>query len=177
MKDKGTLILIGILVLVGGVLGYAIFQSGALKRQADTSGRPVGTTTTTTTTTATREESDLEEWVLKNFPGPNASEEELGLFGDAIEKIAVQASVLDISDCFNPSPVVFRLTQNTAFTARNSSSVDHTIGVSEFSVVVPAGSEVSVLFDDRIGGGGYGNYGYACDDQAPVGIFVIVPPS
>ena len=59
MKDRGTLILIGILVLVGGVLGYAIYQSGALKRQADTSGRPVGTTTTTTTTTATKEESDL----------------------------------------------------------------------------------------------------------------------
>ena len=97
------------------------------------------------------------------------------MFGDAIDELAEETSTLDISDCSNPKPLVFRVRQNASFTARNTSSVEHTLGINEFRATVPPGSDTTVTFDDRIGGSGLGNYGYACDDQAPVGVIQVIP--
>ena len=164
MKDKGTLILIGILVLVGGVLGYAIYQSGALKsgQTAPTQvpGAPAAGTADTTTTARTL---TAEEQEALNFPGPDASDEELGRFANLVNSLMIDTRTLDISGC-DVNPFVIKVKHGESITIVNNDNVAHTLFHGQVTIDVPANSTKIIGIDETFGGGtGDGNLGYSCD--------------
>ncbi|MCH7730570.1 hypothetical protein IID21_03530 [Patescibacteria group bacterium] len=176
MKDKGTLILIGILVVVGGVLGYAIYQSGAAKRgqPASTTQTPATSTTGTTTTSVSRTLTADEQAVL-SFPGSNASEAERQRHSDLVNKLGNESgyAFLDITGC-QPLPVVYRVKQNGTFVVKNTSSIEHTIQLDR-ATTIPAASEKTLKVSEAIGEN-LGNYGYSCDGSTgPVGVIQVAP--
>ena len=176
MKDKGTLILIGILVLVGGVLGYAIYQSGALKKgQAPTTAPAISTTQATDTSLPTRTLTAEEQEVLK-FPGPDASEEEIKRHGELVDQLSEGATLLDITNC-SPFPVVTLVNPSTTITVRNSGFTEQTIVRADKAVAIPAGGEVQVTISS-LTGSDLGNLGYSCQGvPGPVGVFQVAPES
>ena len=172
MKDRGTLILIGILVLVGGVLGYAIYQSGAVKR-----GQPASTTQTTGTTTEETSARTLsaDEQAALSFPGSNASEGERQRHSDLVNKLGNESgyAFLDVTGC-QPLPVVYRVKQNGNFVVKNTSTREHAIQLDR-STTISAASEKTLDVATAVGAN-LGNYGYSCDGSTgPVGVIQVVP--
>ena len=173
MKDKGTLILIGILVLVGGVLGYAIYQSGALKSEQATPARQGQTGTSVSAPSTSTERTGLsgEERAALNPPGEDASEDERQRHTDLVFKLATDTDVLRISNC-EPSPVVMRVVNKREFIVRNSDLTDRTIFIDEErQYVIPAQGETVLPADF---GKESGIYGYGCDlSNKGVGVFLV----
>lgn len=172
MKDKGILILIGILVVVGGILGYAIYQSGALKgTPTPTRQDQTGTSVSAPSTPTERTELSEEEKAALNPPGENASEDEKQRHTDLIFKLATDTDVLRISNC-EPSPVVMRVVNKRDFTVRNTDSTDRTIFIDgERQYVIPAQGETVLTADF---GKASGIYGYGCDlSNKGVGVFLV----
>ena len=166
--------LIALLVLVGGVLGYAIYQSRTQKsiQSTGTQGQVTGTDSSISAP-APRERTDLtdEEKQALNPPRPDASDERIQ-YAELISRLAQEADVLVVNNC-EPSPVVMLVKAGGTIKVINENTLDHSIVIDpEHVYSVPAEGQAVIDTDEF--GKGPGIYAYGCDlSNAAVGVFLL----
>ena len=163
---KGLYWALGVLAVLALVLGYFALTGGL----GDSNNVTRDNNNNQNQETVTLDGDMTPEEIVFNFPSPEASDEVKRAHAEAVNTLAVESDVLDITGC-SPEPLVLLLTEDQSITIRNDDPTSHTItfGVSQ---VVPANSSEEVVLD-FVQGPGY--YGYGCDDSGGVvGMFLVV---
>lgn len=169
--------LIALLVIVGGVLGYAIYQSRsfntALTTPQQQSQTRAGTSVSGPSAPSQREDLSDEEKQALNPPGAEATDDQKTKYADLIQRLAQEAKVLVVNNC-EPLPVVISVRKGGTIKVTNENTVEHSIVVDpEHIYTVPAKGELSIDTDDF--GKGPGIYAYGCDlSNTAVGVFLVV---
>lgn len=176
---KKTLLsaLIALLVLVGGVLGYAIYQSRSFNTALTTPRQQSQTRAGTSISgpSAPSERTDLtdEERQALNPPPPDATDDERAEYASLVQRVAEESNVLVVNNC-EPSPPVMLVRSGSTITATNENTVDHILVVDpEHLYTVPA--EGKAMIDTGDFGKGPGIYAYGCDlSNTAIGVFLVV---
>lgn len=176
-----NLVYIGIaaLAILAILLGYQIYQQQTgIGSQTLPTPNPVVQNNSTSPLNSTQPQAtrsstidqyiDLDS-VFKQFPGPNATEEEKIRFNDYLLSIGKEGDTLTISNC-KPIPVVFRVRKGTEFSLSNLDNMDHTLNVSQVTFSVKARETKRVKTDNLDGANGY----YCDGVGSKIGILHIV---
>ena len=183
MGNKILIITISILLLLAIVLGYAIYsqrlgttssgesQSAEVKAPVGPDSRPQGGSSQPNLPTAEELGITPEEFAAIDVPAPDASVEEKQKHFEAVQRVARDASYLDITKCEIADPVVLKVRDGVE--VRNQDDVAHTIVMdanNQFTIPAGATKQIKPNFLH-----GPGAYGYGCD-QVPhaVGMFLVI---
>lgn len=145
------------LIAITAILGFAIYRQ--YDRPAPSS-LPVGS----------REKADLD--MIRRVPDQRAPEEVKRAYNELMNRIAEDASVLEITGCA-AKPLALKVAEGNTVTIRNADDVVHTLNLGQQKFAVPAkgAAMLTAKFDT-----GPGIYGYGCDTGLSIiGVFHVTP--
>ena len=116
---------------------------------------------------------NLEE--ILNFPGEDATEEEIKEWHEMVVAASVNVNVLDITGC-TPNPLVIEVGYGEAIEVKNRGTTDHILHYGEATMNIPAGGSRGIVASEfGVKGGSKGGdrlAGYGCDGPT-AGIFYV----
>lgn len=182
MSDKILTIITALLIILAIVLGYAIYKQ---RFEPSSSGKSEQIKEQVPVDSSSESKGDYgglpsaeelgitsEELTALDFPASDAPINEKNNHIDVVNKIAKEASYLDITKCEIADPVVLKIKESKGTKVRNQDSVPHTLRIdADNKFIIPAGATEQIKPDFLHGPG---MYGYVCDQVTHVvGIFLV----
>lgn len=157
------IILIIVLIVVGFILGYAIYQRStsisAPPLQPRSNGEESGDSPSSPDQLEQTLKLTLEDGSVVELSNPNVSKQASEDFAAAIENIGKAADRLEVNPDCTLSPPVVRVREALPFTFKNKDTAEHQITILSEKVLVPAQGEETIVaqFENP------GIFGIGCD--------------
>lgn len=161
-------------VVVVVIIGVYVFRSGSVETPTGSEAGGTGTPPASTPGGSPRSQITLPEQ-----PSPNASEGERKSFYEAVEKLAEESKILDLTGCV-PAPAVVRVKLGGEVTLAHHDANARVFGLDKDRVVsIPPGETriLNIDFDSHgiYGFGCAGGAGEAIGGNRNIGFLFVVP--
>ena len=185
LADKSNIIIL-ILVITAGVLGYLIYaqNSGGLSEFKLPGLLSNNTPQEQEPSQATNQDEYLknaiplpedltseERAIFDNVPRPDATQEQHQEFRNLVQAVAKKGTSITITNCVKPVPLVLEISAKENLRVINEDDKDHTLSFTQGQYKIAAG-ETQALSD--LFPRGEGVYGFGCDNSGrAVGFFLV----